>query len=51
MKTLFAGLLILTSINASAKTIKLYSAWQGFADEMNPKFMVNADLGRAWVGK
>lgn len=49
MKTLLAALLVLASVSASAKTIKLYSAWQGFADEINPEFMVNADLGRAWV--
>lgn len=49
MKTLLAGLLVLASVSASAKTIKLYSMWDGFADAIETKFMVNADLGRAWV--
>lgn len=49
MKKILTTLLVFASVSASAKTIKLYSAWQGFADEINPEFVVNADLGRAWV--
>lgn len=49
MKALLISLLALASINASAKTIKLYSIWDGFADDIQPEFMINKDLGRAWV--
>ena len=49
MKVLLTIALVLTSLTASAKTIRLKSMWSGFADDIETKFMVNADLGRAWV--
>lgn len=49
MKALLITLLTLTSLTASAKTVRLFSIWDGFADDIQPEFMVNADLGRAWV--
>ena len=49
MKALLTIALVLTSLTASAKTINLFSVRSGFADDIEAKFMVNADLGRAWV--
>jgi hypothetical protein len=49
MKTLLLSLLLLASVNASAKTIKLFSFWAGFADDVQTTFVVNEELGRAWV--
>lgn len=47
MKALLITLLTLTSLTASAKTVRLFSMWDGFADDIQPEFMVNAE--RAWV--
>jgi hypothetical protein len=49
MKSFLSAILILASVNASAKTIKLFSFWAGFADDVQTSFMLNEDLGRAWV--
>lgn len=49
MKQLLTVLLILTSVSASAKSITVFNKWAGYADDMIPEFMVNKDLGRAWV--
>lgn len=49
MKSLLVLALLLTSVAASAKSIRLFTVRSGYADEIQTEFKVNKDLGRAWV--
>lgn len=49
MKQLLTALLVLTSISASAKSIVVFDGLTGDANDTTAEFMINQDLGRAWV--